>query len=257
MTYDAELRAAEIAARAAGELLRARPAQVRHKRAADLVTELDLASEARIRELLAPTGIPVQGEEGGGVDRGSRWVVDPLDGTTNFVHGYPAWCVSIGLMDGTEPVVGVLYDPIHDHLYRAARGQGARRNEELLRVSEVACLDDALAVTGFPPWRREISADLLPFVERALRSTQGLRRSGSAATDLCHVAAGQVDLYWEFGLNPWDTCAGAVLLREAGGRISRLDGGPWVPEDKELLVSNARIHDAAVELFAGLRRPGT
>lgn len=243
--------AAERAARAAGELLRARPAQVDHKGAVDLVTELDLASERRIRELLAEDrpDLPFQGEEGGGVTTGTRWVVDPIDGTTNFVHGYPVWCVSIALVDGDTPVVGVLYDPVRDRLHRATAGGGAAVNGAPLRVSEVRTLDAALSVTGFPYDRRQRAAFYLDRVRRALEHTQGLRRSGSAASDLCTIATGSADLFWEHLLKPWDTAAGALLVREAGGVVTRLDGGPWWPGAPDLLATNGHLHAAAVALF--------
>lgn len=243
---------AEGAALAAGELLRARPARVDHKGAIDLVTEVDLASEARVRELLAPTGLPVQGEEAGGVATGTRWVVDPLDGTTNFVHGYGPWCVSIGLVDGERPVGGVLFDPTRNRLYRAGLGLGATCNGARISVSSVRSLEEALAITGFPYARRDAAAEVLRYVERAVRRTQGLRRSGSAAMDLCAIADGQAEIFWEFGLNPWDTCAGSVVVQEAGGVVTRLDGGGWSPDLPQVMATNGWVHEAAIGLFAGL-----
>ncbi len=252
----AELRAladhAAAAGRKAGALLRARPAQVRHKGAIDLVTEVDLASERTIREVLAPLGIPVQGEEDGGVTTGDRWVVDPLDGTTNFVHGYPAYCVSIALVHGEAPVIGVIYDPVRDHLYSAVARGGARRNGELLQVSETRTLDDALCVTGFPYDRRDHAHVYLAYVERVLQRTQGMRRSGSAAMDLATIAAGQVDVFWEFGLKAWDTAAGQVLVVEAGGVVSRLSGLPHRPGAPSVLATNPWLHEGVVQLFADL-----
>lgn len=243
---------AATAARAAALLLEARPARVDHKGAIDLVTEIDLASEACIRETLArlTPDIPVQGEEGGGVESGLRWVVDPLDGTTNFVHDYPFYCVSIGLCDGPTPLVGCINDPVRHRSYTAARGCGAQVNGVPLRVSAVRDLNEALGVTGFPYDRRERAGFYLAFVERVLRVTQGVRRSGSAAMDLATVAAGSADFFWEFGLHAWDTAAGAVLVAEAGGRISALDGGPWAPGDRTVLATNPWLHDAVVTLLA-------
>lgn len=242
---------AEIAARAAGELLRARPASVTHKGAVDLVTEIDLASEARVRETLdrlAP-GVPFQGEEGGGVTTGTRWVVDPLDGTTNFVHGYPFYCVSVALVEGERPVVGAIYDPVRDRLFRAHVGGGTTVNGEPVRVSETADLADALSVTGFPYDRRERPGFYLGFVERALRATQGMRRSGSAAMDLATICCGQADLFWEFGLKPWDTSAGVVLVQEAGGVVTRMDLAPHVPGAPDILATNGRFHDAVARML--------
>lgn len=244
---------AEAAARAAAELLRARPARVDHKGAVDLVTEVDLASERVIRAHLerAAPGIPIQGEEGGGVTSGTRWAVDPLDGTTNFVHGYPFYCVSIGLIDGDTPVVGVLCDPVRDRLLRAAAGAGATVDGAPLRVSTVATLDAALSVTGFPYDRRARAAFYLGRVQRALERTQGVRRSGSAAMDLGTIAAGSAELFWEFGLKPWDTAAGVALVREAGGEVTRLDGARWTPGAPDVLATNGFVHEAAIALLSG------
>lgn len=244
---------AEAAARAAGELLRARPTRVEHKGAIDLVTEIDLASEARVRETLdrlAP-GIAFQGEEGGGATTGTRWVVDPLDGTTNFVHGYPFYCVSIALVEGERPVVGAIYDPVRDRLFRAWSGGGCTVNGERCRVSETAEVGSALCVTGFPYDRREKASFYLAYVERVLRGTHGMRRSGSAAMDLTTVCCGQVDFFWEFGLKAWDTSAGVVLVEEAGGRVSRLSGAAHVPGAPEILATNGRIHEAVLGLLGG------
>jgi myo-inositol-1(or 4)-monophosphatase len=247
-------RIAEEAARAAGQLLRARPERVRSKNGvADFVTEVDLASEAKVREVLgarAP-GVPVQGEEQGGVTTGTRWCVDPLDGTTNFVHGYPAYCVSIALIEGSTPVVGVVYDPIHDVAYVGWTGGGATANGSPVAVSDMPTAADMLCVTGFPNDFREGAPDYLRYVERAIRGTHGVRRSGSAAMDLVTVASGRIDFFWEFRLKPWDTSAGYVLVTEAGGRVTRLDGSPWDPDAPVILASNARDHDGIVRLLAG------
>lgn len=249
--------AAVTAGRAAAELLRGRPARVAHKSAADLVTEVDLASETCIREVLASLtpGIPVQGEEGGGVAAGLRWVVDPLDGTTNFVHNYPSYCVSIGLVDGNQPLVGCIVDPLHDHVYRGARGLGAERNGEPLRVSETRDVGASLAITGFPNNRRERAGFLLAFVERVLLHTQGVRRSGSAAMDLAAISAGQADFFWEFNLHPWDTAAGALLVREAGGVVCAVSGAEWAPGDETVLATNPWLLDAVVALLSSAEPP--
>lgn len=244
--------AAGTAARTAGALLRARPARVDHKGAIDLVTEIDLASEACIREVLGrlTPDLPIQGEEGGGVTTGTRWVVDPLDGTTNFVHGYPAYTVSIGLVDGDQPVVGAIYDPSTDRLLLAHERGGTTVNGAPARVSEVATLIDALGVTGFPYQVQGDAQFFLRYVELVLKAAQGLRRSGSAAFDFCSIAAGQADFFWEFGLKPWDTAAGAIIVREAGGRVTTLEGGAWAPGDRAVLATNGAVHEALVTLFA-------
>lgn len=246
-------------------MLRRRPATVEHKGAVDLVTEIDRASEALIRARFAALtpDIPVQGEEEGGQSHGLRWVVDPLDGTTNFVHDYPFYCVSIGLCDGDDPLVGAIYDPVRDRLYTAATGLGAHLAPALprladaadwgapLRVSGTRDLRRALAITGFPYDRLSAADRYLVYVSRALQATQGVRRSGSAALDLAMVAAHSADFFWEFGLHPWDTAAGAVLIREAGGAVTRLDGSPWHPGEGEILASNGWLHEAAIRLLAG------
>jgi myo-inositol-1(or 4)-monophosphatase len=238
-------------ARFAGELLKARPQEVHHKGAIDLVTEVDLASETRIREEFGrrTPELPVQGEEAGGVSTGLRWVVDPLDGTTNFVHGYPFYCVSIGLVDGQKPVVGALYDPVRDRLLLGWEGGGSWDGEQRLRVSETRNLGDTLGITGFPYKRRDALDYYLRFVKIVLQKTQGMRRSGSAAMDLGTITRGQADFFWEFGLNPWDTAAGAILVREAGGVVCRLDGQPWVPEDPEIIASNPWILEDLLEML--------
>ncbi len=245
---------AERAAREAGVLLRARPMRVEHKGALDLVTEVDLASERCIRAALereAP-GIAIQGEEGGGATTGTRWSVDPIDGTTNFVHGFPFYCVSIALIEGDEPVVGVIYDPIRGELYRAARGSGATINGARVHVSATSTVADALAITGFPYDRRERLRFYLGYLERVLRSAQGIRRTGSAAMDLATLAAGRADFLWEFHLKPWDTSAGVVLVREAGGTVTRLDGSAWQPDAPDILASNGALHDAVIGVLGGL-----
>lgn len=243
---------ANAAARHAGELLRCRPEHVDHKGAADLVTEIDLASEARIRAALAPCGIPVQGEEHGGVATGLRWVVDPLDGTTNFVHDYPFYCVSIGLVDDTVPIIGAIYDPIRDRLYAAHGHSPTTRDGKPVRVSQARRISDSLCVTGFPMDRREHTPRNLPYVERSLLHSHGIRRSGSAAMDLATVAAGQVDVYWEFGLKAWDTAAGQLIVQNAGGVVCRLDGTQHAPGDPEIIATNPYLRDELLALFADL-----
>ncbi len=253
--------AAERAAVSAAELLRRRPERVDHKGAIDLVTEIDLASEARIRRILGEQtpGVPVQGEEGGGVTSGLRWVVDPLDGTTNFVHDYPAYCVSIALVDDETPLVGCIADPVRGRVYIAAKGHGARVRwrvrgrpvDRNLEVSQVRTLDQALGVTGFPYDRQQHAAFYLSFVERALRTSQAIRRSGSAAVDLATLSCGASDYFWEFGLKAWDTSAGVVLIEEAGGKVSRMDGSTHRPGDPEIVATNGWLHEEVLAMLKG------
>jgi myo-inositol-1(or 4)-monophosphatase len=239
------------AARAAGLLLRDRPTSVQHKGPIDLVTERDLACEVAIREVLARhlPDIPVMGEEQGGTEAPTRWVVDPLDGTTNFVHDFPFYAVSIGLEVDGEPAVGVVLDAVRGTVYRATRGRGAFADDVPIRVSDVRTLDQALCGTGFAYDRRTRASFYLRFVEVFLERTQGIRRAGAASLDLAMVASGRLDLFWEFGLRPWDVAAATVLILEAGGRVSPIPGydarDPACP-----IATNPWLHDEVVALIA-------
>lgn len=239
------------AALAAAPLLRERPVGVRHKGAVDLVTEVDLAVERAVREVLArhTPEVPVLGEEGGGAEAArTRWVVDPLDGTTNFVHGFPFYCTSIALEVDGRPVVGVIHDPVRGRTFRGTAGRGATVDGAPLRVSDVRTLDAALCATGFPYDRRQRAGFYLRFVKLALERTQGVRRAGAAALDLAQLAAGQVDLYWEFNLGRWDVAAGWLLVEEAGGRVTPIPGytldGPACP-----MATNGWLHDQLAALI--------
>ena len=247
---------AERAARAAGDIIRRSTAQrIDHKGEVDLVTEVDLACEAAIREILEreTPGVPILGEEGGGAQRAStRWIVDPLDGTTNFVHGFPAYCVCVALEDRGELRVGVIYDPVRDRCYSAEKGRGATLNGARMRVSSCPDLDSALLASGFPYDRRERAAELLRFVQAFLERGQGFRRAGSAGMDLALVASGALDGYWEFGLHPWDVAAGTVLVREAGGAVTDVSGGALDLAAPRILASNGAIHDEMLAVLADL-----
>jgi len=246
---------AVAAAQAAAVCQQRRPEAVRHKGAIDLVTEVDLASEAAIREVLgrATPGIPVLGEEGGGAETATtRWVVDPLDGTTNFVHGLPHFGPSIALEIDGVPQVGVVIDVSRGEVFRAARGHGATCNDQPLRVSGVTHLGQALVATGFAYDRQTRAAFYLTKVQRALEQCQGVRRAGAAALDFCWVAAGRLDAYWEYALGRWDVAAGWVLVEEAGGRVDWMDDTGIVPAPTAKpapIVSNGHLHDAFVELI--------
>ncbi|MBN2800400.1 MAG: inositol monophosphatase [Deltaproteobacteria bacterium] len=241
------------AARAAEAILhRARGGAlgVRHKGEVDLVTAVDLACEEAVRAVLArhTPDIPVLGEEGGGAEAiATRWVVDPLDGTTNFVHGFPAYAVSVALEVDGEAEVGVVLDAARGPLYAAARGQGATVDGAPLRVSAVSDLSGALVGTGFP-YDRRLRADLyLSRLRAVLVRAQGIRRVGAASLDLAMVATGALDAFWEFDLKPWDVAAGNLLVREAGGRVSGHDGGPLDPARPSPLASNGLLHTAMIE----------
>ena len=223
----------------------------------DLVTEYDRRSERllleRIRERFPDHA--VLAEESGAHERASkvRWVVDPLDGTTNFAHNYPFFCVSIGVEVAGELVAGVVYDPVHDELFAAARGNGATLNDRPIRVSDIARVDQALLVTGFPYDVREHPEKSLPLFEAFLMRAQGIRRDGSAALNQCYLACGRFDGFWEGHLSPWDMAAGVLITREAGGRVTAYDGGEFRLDARQILASNGRIHDEMREILAAAR----
>jgi len=230
--------------------------KIEYKGDADLVTAADRASETLIRERIGRQfpSHDVLGEEQGLNDRGGeyRWYVDPLDGTTNFAHGYPVFCVSLALerRDGKvgKRIAGVVYDPSRDELFTAVEGQGARLNGQPIHVSKVAQLKECLVATGFPSHKRHQNPNIYFYHQITLR-THGVRRAGSAALDLCNVACGPFDGFWEFNLNPWDTAAGVLIVEEAGGRASRFDGSPFELDSRETLASNGLVHDALVREF--------
>ncbi|MEB2312483.1 MAG: inositol monophosphatase family protein [Sorangiineae bacterium] len=230
----------------------------RHPRAtlkarADLVTEYDLRSERLIRARLgerAPDLPIVAEEEGGEPARGPTFYVDPLDGTTNFVHGHHFWAVSVGVLEGGEPVAGAVVAPALGVSWTGYRGGPALRDGAPCRVSATAALEDALVATGFPVDRARSPDDNFDSFVRVKRAAQGVRRCGAAAIDLCLVADGTYDGYWERRLHAWDLAAGAAVLLAAGGRVSALDGGPARLEVGHVIASNGLIHDALVASVA-------
>jgi len=246
------------AARAAAEIIRDGTTgllDVRHKGAIDMVTQIDLAAEAAIRQVLAvhTPDVPVLAEEGGGAWQAqTRWIVDPLDGTTNYVHGYPSYAVSIALEVDGALEAGCVFDAVNGVPYTATRGQGAWCEGERISVSDTAELGRALLVTGFPYDRREHVDRYLHYVRRFLIESQGLRRAGAAAMDFVALAAGRVDGYWEFGLNPWDVAAGVLLVSEAGGQVSDMEGGDLSLQAPRLLATNAKIHDEMTQILTEL-----
>ncbi len=258
--------ASEIA-REAGARLRkffADGVATEYKGDVDLVTVADRTVETLIRTRLGEA-FPEHGmfgEEGTRerMDQELRWYVDPLDGTTNFAHGFPQFCVSLGLEqrraglkpdeDGTIQAA-VIYDPMRDELFEAELGRGARLNGKPLHVSKTPHLAEALVATGFPSRKRHQNPNIHFYHEFTLRS-HGVRRAGSAALDLAYVAAGRLEAFWEFNLNPWDTAAGVLLVTEAGGRVTDFAGGPFRLESSEVLVTNGLIHDEMVGMFVDL-----
>lgn len=218
-------------------------------RPGDLVTAADKASEKAILEVLR-RHVPEHGilaEESGKLGDSSSqylWAIDPLDGTTNFAHQYPPFGVSVGLLIDGIPKVGVVFDPFHNELFRAATGLGATRNRQPIRVSQTAELRNSLLVTGFAYDRRETPDNNYAEFCHLTHLTQGVRRSGSASIDLCYVSCGRLDGYWERGLSPWDLAAGVVILSEAGGKITAYDGSPWKIESGRILATNGKLHES-------------
>ena len=237
-------------AREAGALLMEHFRQnvkVEYKGEADLVTIADRQGETLIRERIRQhwPGHDILGEEGGLQDTGSdyRWYVDPLDGTTNFAHGFPVFCVSMGLEFRGQRIAGVVFDPTRDELFAAEQGKGAWLNQQPIHVSKVANLSECLVATGFPSHKRHQNPNIFFYHQITLR-THGVRRAGSAALDLCCVACGRFDGFWEFNLNPWDTAAGVLIVEEAGGKVTDFQGGPFQLNSRETLASNGLVHAA-------------
>ncbi len=258
--HDTELALAIDAARQGGAVLREGIGKIRdvrtvgYKGEVDLVTEYDRASEQIIVETIR-SRFPshrILAEEGttGGDDPAHRWIIDPLDGTTNFAHGYPMSCVSVAYEMEGELAVGVVYDPFRDELFTAIRGCGAYLNGQSIHVSPTPDLAHSLLVTGFP-YDRSTLDDVLERFGRLVRATQAVRRDGAAALDLAYVAAGRFDGFWEATLAPWDAAAGAVIVREAGGIVTDFSGQPWTAARRSLIAANGQpIHG---EMLIALR----
>lgn len=254
-------------ARQAGALLRhhyQHGVKTEYKGDVDLVTAADRESEKFLVESLRARWPDhgIVGEEGtrAQMDCAWRWYIDPLDGTTNFAHGFPVFCVSMGLehrppgtladSDG-ELIAAVIYDPLRDEMFTAERGRGAFLNGAPIHVSPAATLAESLLATGFPSRKRHDNPNVHFYQEFTLRS-HGVRRAGSAALDLAYTACGRVDGYWEFRLNSWDTAAGVLLVREAGGRVTYMDDSPFHLASAEILATNGRIHSEIVTLFRNM-----
>lgn len=226
---------------------------VEFKGEVDLVTVVDGKIEDYLRENLAKEfpDIAFFGEEGdyGKLSElGDVFIVDPLDGTSNFVHGHPFYSISLGLRQSGEATVGVVYLPEFDDLYSAENGKGAKVNGKPIQVSKTDKLLHALATTGFACVRQRIKPDNLPLFTEIVYKTRGIRRCGSAAIDLCYVAEGRYDLFWEYNLSPWDVAAGALICQEAGGVVTNLTGGPEFQECRQIAASNGLLHDAFLEI---------
>ncbi len=223
----------------------------------DLVTEADRESEAAIIETIHrvfPTHA-VLAEESGATAHESdhRWIVDPLDGTTNYAHKFPAFCVSIAYERRGRVEFGLVFDALHKECFTARRGKGSKLNGRPIRVSSAGTLGASLLTTGFPYDRRERRRFYLCFWEEFMRRVQGVRRSGAAALDLCYLACGRIDGFWEFGLKAWDVAAGSLLIQEAGGRVTNMDGTPLDLTAGNILATNGRIHDEMMEVIRATR----
>lgn len=251
--------AVETAMEAGGILLSEfdHPAKISYKGEVDLVTQADRRSEeaivGRLRAYFPKHSIVAEEGSGQEGDARYRWIVDPLDGTTNFAHGYPCFAVSIGFEEAGELQVGVIYQPITKELFTTSRGEGAYLNEKRIRVSSIDHLSTSLLATGFPSTKRARNPNIHYYWNFTLQS-HGVRRDGSAALDLASVACGRFDGFWEFGLHPWDTAAGVLLVREAGGVVTTFSGQPYRPGDNETLASNGRIHAELRQVSAGIQQ---
>ena len=251
------LGAAWQAASAAGEIIRAswhQPRSIDYKGPIDLVTSTDRAAERAIVEVLQREfpAHSILAEEETEITRAAseyRWIIDPLDGTTNFAHSYPQVSVSIALEYSGHIILGLVYDPLRDECFRAVKGQGATLNGDPIRISAINDLEKALLATGFPYDRRDHGDFYLSFFKAFLTRCQGIRRNGSAALDLCYVAAGRLDGFWELKLKPWDIAAGALIVAEAGGSLSDFSGKGFSIHGNETLASNGFIHDKMVQLI--------
>jgi len=254
--WNIELRVAEEAARAAGNVFNrtfGRVHKIVKKGDIDLVTEADLEAEQTILKIIH-RNFPldnVLSEETGlhGEVSDRTWIVDPLDGTTNFAHGFPFFAVSIALQLKKEIVLGIVYNPYMEEYFQAAKGTGAYLNKKPIQVSKIQTLKESLLATGFPYDIHEKPETVMDLFKRMVVRAQGVRRPGSAAIDMCYVAAGRFDGFWESDLKPWDTAAGTVIVREAGGKLSTYEGKPYDPYKKSIVAANPFIHDAMLKVL--------
>jgi myo-inositol-1(or 4)-monophosphatase len=229
--------------------------RVEYKGRIDPVTEADVKAEEfitdRITRQFPDHTILAEEGSGSGEQAEFRWVIDPLDGTVNYAHGFPVYCVSIALEHNGELVIGAVYDPERDELFHGARGLGSRVNRERLQVANESNLERALLATGFGYNIKTASPNNLGYFARMAKKAQGIRRAGSAAIDLCWLAAGRLDGYWELYLHPWDTAAAVIFVEEAGGKVTRMDGRPYSIFDDNVLAANAKLHRAMKRALSG------
>ncbi len=252
------LETARLAAQRAGEIQLTRfgdPGQIRRKHPMELVTEVDVACEDAIRELIGAQypDHDFLGEESGAIGEGSphRWIVDPLDGTTNYAQGLPVFASSVAYAYGGEVQVAACVIPPWGEEHWAVRGGGAFWNGRAAQVSKTAELEQAFVATGFPYNVKERDDNGLDQFQRMVLSTLAVRRPGAAVADLCCLATGRFDGFWELSLKPWDTAAAGLIVTEAGGRVTTYDGGPWDPSSPNILASNGPLHPAMMDVLAG------
>lgn len=247
-------------ASAAGQIIQEswqKPKSIEYKGAIDLVTSVDRESErlivATIQHYFPDHSILAEEETlFHGADQECRWIVDPLDGTTNFAHGYPQFCISIAFENRGIVTMGLVYDPVRQECFKAVRDGGASLNGATIHASPLAQLDGALLGTGFPYDRRDFADLYLSYFKAFMVRSQGVRRGGSAALDLCYVASGRFDGFWEMKLKPWDVAAGALIVTEAGGVLSDFSGNAFSIYGQETLASNALIHREMVEIASAI-----
>ncbi|MDP8261720.1 MAG: inositol monophosphatase family protein [Candidatus Ancaeobacter aquaticus] len=238
-----------LAAQKAGAILKKnalKPKHIQYKGRIDLVTDIDKQSEKIIVQILTKAfpDHDILAEEGGGRITGSpyKWIIDPLDGTTNYAHAYPVYCVSIALEYKNKIILGLVYNPVMEEYFYAESGHGAYLNNKKIQVSHIKHIERALLVTGFPYVIRKNHSKVIKIFKNFLLSCQGIRRDGSAALNLCYVACGRLDGFWELNLNPWDTAAGFLIAQEAGARITDYKGNDYSCYNKDILASNGSIH---------------
>ncbi len=254
--YEKELRTLRKAVKESGKVLTklfGKTIQITKKGEIDLVTEADLASEKVIIETIRncfPDDKIITEEAGDDNSTSDRiWIIDPLDGTTNFAHGFPFFAVSIALQVKTKIVLGAVFNPYMDEYFEAVKGNGATLNKRSIKTSDIKELRDALLGTGFPYSIYKDSKKPLELFQKLVVKAQGIRRPGAAAMDLCYVAAGRMDGFWEQGLKPWDTAAGSLILIEAGGKISDYQGEPYSPYHNTIIATNPYIFESMLKLI--------
>ncbi|MBN2405385.1 MAG: inositol monophosphatase [Coriobacteriia bacterium] len=266
-----DLTTAISAARAGGDALKARAGDlgaIRIKSSRlDMVTDADVASGVAVCSAIAerlegarfvveePEVYALAGVDAGSLDDPSVWVIDPIDGTTSFVHGFPCYSVSVALLSDGVPVVGVVYNVPAEELVAASVGGGTTLNGVSTACTDTAAISESLIMTGFPYDREAMLRRQLAIFSEVMRTVHGIRRDGSAAVDCCHVATGRADAFWEFGLQAWDTAAGVVALRESGAVVTDHDGGEWTPQTRHIVAANPVLHAELLELIQRVSRP--